>query len=117
MSYPGFDDIAKKMLVTARLVARDRKIADDAPALILIHEPKDDHTDLRVAAFKKALEDAKIPLADVESFEEYPSNAATVIERSFKKHPKLGYILTDEDEAIEGTTMGAERTIPRSRRS
>ena len=102
--YPGFDDLAKKMVETGRLVARDREIADNAPAMILLHEPKDDHTDLRIAAFKKALKDAKIPLVAVESFEEYPAKAARAIERVMKKYPDLGYILADEDQGVEATT-------------
>lgn len=104
VSYPGFDEYAKKMLEVGRKVARDRKIADDAPAMILVHEPKDDHTDLRVEALKKALREAKIPLVAVEHFEEYPAKANRAIEKVIKKHPDLGYILADEDQAVEGTT-------------
>jgi ABC-type sugar transport system substrate-binding protein len=102
ITFGPFEASAREMVQTARLVAKDRGIPDDAPAQIVVHKPYDDHTAQRVEAMKGALKEAGIPLLAVLEFDRYPGDASAALSRVAKAVPNLGYVLVDEDQGITG---------------
>lgn len=96
-----FEPSARQLVETARMVAKDRGLAD-APALLIIKDPPDDHTEARVAALKSALEEAKIPLRKTIHVTAYPEEAGSVIAEELKARPDVSMILAEEDQGFSG---------------
>jgi ABC-type sugar transport system substrate-binding protein len=106
---PGaFEPSARELVATAALVAKDRGIADK-PALVVVKDPPDDHTEARVAALTTALAEAKVPLRATLHVTPYPEEAGGLISEELKARPDVSMILADEDQGFSGIGDALDR--------
>jgi ABC-type sugar transport system substrate-binding protein len=96
-----FEPSARELVGTALSVAKDRGLGD-APALLVVKDPPDEHTEARVAATKAALAEAKVPLRKAIRINAYPQEAADLIVEELKARPDVSMILADEDQGFSG---------------
>jgi ribose transport system substrate-binding protein len=92
---------ARELVGTALLVAKDRGLGD-APALLVVKDPPDEHTEARVAAMEAALAEAKVPLRKTMHITAYPEEAGDMIAEELKARPDVSMVLADEDQGFSG---------------
>lgn len=107
---PPFEESAKALVAAALKTPGMTSFPEDRQAVILVNSRKNEFTDERVAALKKALADAKFPLLETVEFgvgvnRPLAAEAQKALEPLLEKNPKLALVLADEDQGLSGSVV------------
>lgn len=103
-----FEDYAKPAKEIVGALVKDAKSAGFAPgdpALIVRRLPGDSQADARIAAFKKALAERSVPIAEEVEFTGLFEAAKPLIEDAVKRHPNIAMVVADEDNGISASVQ------------
>lgn len=107
---PPFEESAKALVAAALKTPGMEQFPPDRQAVILVNSRKNEFTDERVAALKKALADAKLPVFQTVEFGKgvmrpLATEAQKALEPLLAQNPKIALVLADEDQGLSGAVM------------
>lgn len=103
---------ARQVVAAALEDAGKRGFEAGAPALLLIKQPADLLSDLRVAALREAAAEAKLNVREEARFEDRSQGAQKVVLNTLKAEPGLAIVLADEDNGLQGVSMARGGLAP-----
>lgn len=116
VTFESFEDDAREIVDAAKADAAKAGFPPTGPATILVNGPYDEGGRARIAALRKAVEDAGIELLADTVFTGYGKEGTEAVKSLLEKHPDVAIIIADEDQGARSAVPVREEIEPGKRR-